>query len=218
MKILMLFIFLTASLLSDKYNDIVKEKKIYPMGERIHKTRCQSLSAKQFDSYESLVEAISKHNACGKLNMKHTQALALYLWDHRDGSKQQEYEKLVVDQDEKCPVCGMYLYKYPQWISKMSIHGKVYYFDGNKDMLKFYFRHGAQKDAVLRVQEYYTHKVIDGKTSYFVVGSDVYGPMGDELIAFRSKVAAKRFLLDHRAQKIIGFQALTLKMVEQLDQ
>ena len=218
MKIVVLLFSFFFLLFAHNYSDAVKIKKIYPMGKKIHTQRCVSLSATQFGSYDVLLDRLQRQQLCGRLNHRHTEALAIYLWDHREGNKEQHFEKLVVDNEEKCPVCGMYLYKYPQWVSKLSFQGKLYYFDGIKDMMKFYFKYNAPRDAVLRVQEYYTHKTLDAKKSYFVIGSDVYGPMGDELIAFENKERAQQFLLDHHGKKIVFFSELTQEMVEHLDQ
>ena len=218
MKIVVFIFLLSTLLIGANYSDAVKIKKIYPMGQKIHKVRCASLSATPFESYDALLDALQKQELCGRLNPKHTEVLAIYLWDHRDGAKQHHFEKLTVSKEEKCPVCGMYLYKYPEWISKMVLEGKEYFFDGVKDMMKFYFSHNAPKDATLLAQEYYTHKTIDAKKAYFVLGSDLYGPMGDELIAFESKEKAQQFLLDHRGKKIVHFSELTQEVVEHLDQ
>lgn len=187
------------------------------MGEKIHTARCASLNANTFDAYDALVMALREQHLCGKLSAKHREALAVYLWDHRKGAKEQYFEKLTVTKEKKCPVCGMYLYKYPQWVSKMQLQGKVYYFDGIKDMMKFYFQHNATSNAVLRVQEYYTNKTIDARKSYFVVGSDVYGPMGDELIAFEDKHKAQQFMLDHRGKQLFDFTQITQELVRSLD-
>ena len=218
MKIALFISLFFSFLIGGNYSDAVKVKKLYPMGKRIHTARCASFDAKQFDTYEALLDALAQQQVCGQLSYKHTEALAIYLWDHKEDAKEQHFEKIVVDKEEKCPVCGMYLYKYPQWVSKLSFQGKSYYFDGIKDMMKFYFTHNVSADATLRVQEYYTHKTLDAKKSYFVIGSDVYGPMGDELIAFENKEKAQQFLLDHRGKKVISFTQITQEMVYSLDQ
>ena len=41
---------------------------------------------------------------------------------------------------DKCPVCGMFVYKYPDWTAEIIFEeGAVFYFDGAKDFFKFYF-------------------------------------------------------------------------------
>ena len=40
---------------------------------------------------------------------------------------------------DKCPVCGMFVYKYPDWVSEIIFKdGKTVFFDGPKDMFKYY--------------------------------------------------------------------------------
>ena len=48
-------------------------------------------------------------------------------------------------------------------------------------------------------------------------GSDVYGPMGRELIPFGDEAAAKEFLADHKGQAILGFSQITPAVVKGLD-
>lgn len=56
------------------------------------------------------------------------------------------------------------------------------------------------------VTDYYSQKAIDGTKAYYVIRSDVYGPMGHEFIPFASKEDAKTFKKDHFGKKIIEFK------------
>ena len=41
---------------------------------------------------------------------------------------------------DKCPVCGMFVAKYPDWVAEIIFKdGSAVYFDGCKDMFKYYF-------------------------------------------------------------------------------
>ncbi len=41
---------------------------------------------------------------------------------------------------DKCPVCGMFVAKYPDWITQILFKdGSYAFFDGAKDMFKYYF-------------------------------------------------------------------------------
>ena len=55
--------------------------------------------------------------------------------------------------------------------------------------------------AAVQVTDYYALEPIDGRTAFYVVGSDVFGPMGKELIPFAKKAEAEEFLKDHRAAR-----------------
>ena len=126
---------------------------------------------------------------------------------------------------DKCPVCGMFVYKYPDWVARIILSdGAVYYFDGAKDLFKFYFDikkytpEKSQRDiAAIYVTEYYEMKLIKAADAFFVIGSDVYGPMGHELIPFASKDAAEEFLKDHKGRRIVKFEGVKPAMIKKLD-
>jgi nitrous oxide reductase accessory protein NosL len=125
----------------------------------------------------------------------------------------------------KCPVCGMFVYKYPDWVGETIFKdGSVAFFDGAKDLFKYYFNlrkynpGKTQKDiAVIYVTEYYDLKLMNAQKAFFVVGSDVYGPMGRELIPFLSKEDAEEFKRDHKGKRILVFQEITPAVIKKLD-
>ena len=129
---------------------------------------------------------------------------------------------IEVPKEVKCPVCGMFVAKYPKWAARIEADSKNYYFDGVKDMMKFYifdvdFPFNRNKIELIEVTDFYTLKAIDAKQAFYVIGSDVYGPMGNELIPFISKNAAENFMRDHRGEKIILFNEITPHLVMGLD-
>jgi len=218
-KLFILALLFSTSLFSyPNYSQAVKEKKLYPMGEKIYKKKCSHVDVNSYNSYEALHEAFLAKKICPTLNKKYAEALSLYLWDiKRVSKKQKQYKKLTVTKKDKCPVCGMLLYKYPRWISRIEYNDKNVSFDGVKDMMKYYFEHPNNIKDML-VQEYYTQKVINAKKAYYVIGSDIYGPMGNELIAFKDEASAKRFYLDHKGKRILKFDEITPEVVYKLDE
>jgi len=194
----------------------IKEKKIYPMGKKIYEKRCKELKLHNYKSYEALSSDLANSKVCGKLNAKHLQALSLYLWDVKRNSLE-ELQAITVTKDEKCQVCGMYLHYYPNWICEIDYpHNEIYKFDGVKDMMKFYFNNEEGISRVV-VKDYYTLKSIDARKAYFVVGSDVLGPMGNELIPFKDKKSAMTFALDHNGNSPLSFDELNEKMVRSIE-
>lgn len=123
---------------------------------------------------------------------------------------------------ERCPVCGMFVGKYPQWLCQIVLaNGKQPYFDGVKDLLAFYFdpgRYGvdgkAAVSAAIRVKDYYTLEWLDGRKAFYVTGSDVLGPMGHEFIPFASQTAAENFRKDHKGARVLRFEEITPAMVD----
>lgn len=126
-----------------------------------------------------------------------------------------------VDPHEKCPVCGMFVARYPEWVTQMHLaDGQLLFFDGMKDMLAYYFnpgdfggREGAAVTA-LWAKDYYTTQWIDARSAYFVTGSEVHGPMGHEFIPVDSEEKAQVFKRDHRGEKILGFEEIDPELVE----
>lgn len=125
----------------------------------------------------------------------------------------------------KCPVCGMFVAKYPDWTATARFKdGTTSYYDGPKDMFSHYFDVGRytpgkrQGDIVaLAVKEYYSLTMIDARSAYFVLGSDVYGPMGSELVPFRTEKDANSFRLDHKGKRILRFNDITKQIVKSLN-
>ena len=122
----------------------------------------------------------------------------------------------TIDQHEKCPVCGMFVVKYEQWLTQI-VNGTKdpLVFDGVKDMMAYYFnaeRYGGSADlsnAEIWVRNYYTLEYIDGREALYVVGSDVLGPMGEELIPFSTPKEAENFKKDHQGSAILSFEEIT---------
>ncbi|NPA59362.1 MAG: hypothetical protein GXO30_02685, partial [Epsilonproteobacteria bacterium] len=161
---------------------------------------------------------IKFNKLCKPLKEKQLQALALYLWEVKRYGDLGEIEGVIeVTKDEKCPICGMFVYKYPKWAAQIFYGDSHLSFDGVKDMMKYYFEHKKGISKIL-VTDYYSQKAIDAQDAYFVIGSDVYGPMGDELIPFKKLSDAKVFMLDHKAKEILFFKDITPDAVYKLDE
>ncbi len=136
-----------------------------------------------------------------------------------------EPEHLKPGKHEKCPVCGMFVYKYPDWTAQITFSDhSQFYFDGVKDLFKYYFnlaKYNPGKTvadiAVVRVTEYYDTAAIDGQSAFYVIGSDVYGPMGRELIPFASREAAEEFKKDHAGTGILTFGQINMSVIARLD-
>jgi len=193
-----------------------KQKKIYPLGKKIYNYTCKDIKKGEFSSIDELYNYIDKH--CNLDEKRYKEALSWYIWDNFHSEKLL-HVKFDYTKKDKCPVCGMFVYKYPSWVSMIEDeHKNKYYFDGVKDMMKFYFERDDKKNLKLYAKEYYTKEIFEIHKAFFVIGSDVYGPMGDELIPFKTKKDAKSFLLDHRGKEIKTFNQLDEDFVWSLDE
>ena len=129
------------------------------------------------------------------------------------------------EKKDKCPVCGMFVYKYPDWVGEIVFRdGSAVFFDGAKDLFKYFFDlkkyekvKTADDIAAIYVTEYYDMELIDGKTAVYVIGSDVYGPMGRELIPFKTREDAEQFKKDHKGMGILTFEQVKPSVIEKLD-
>lgn len=124
-----------------------------------------------------------------------------------------------------CPVCGMLVSKYPNWVAVVTWKdGHAHFFDGAKDMFKFLhdlpkFAPGHRKEEIagIYVTDFYNLERIDARKAVFVVGSDVLGPMGHELVPLATRADAEDFLRDHKGKKALGFDLITAKTVIEID-
>lgn len=208
------------------------KKRAYPMGKKIFEKRCKdALEPTDFVEISDLKETLYEEKICGDLEEEHFDALALYLWNvKRKGDLGEVEGRVEVREDEKCPVCGMFTYKYPKWAAqiyyKHDDHEHRFSFDGVKDMMKFYFdplRWGSYQTSVrqnitkILVTDYYSGIGIDGTTAFYVIRSDIYGPMGHELIPFSTMEDATTFKNEHRGTKILKFEEITEALAYELD-
>ena len=119
----------------------------------------------------------------------------------------------------------MFVAKYPDFVARIVFKdGSQAFFDGVKDMMKYYFnlaKYNPGKQvteiAAVAVTDYYTLTLVDGLTAYYVIGSDVYGPMGKELIPFKGEAEAKEFMKDHAGKAILAFKAIKPETLIGLD-
>jgi len=172
-------------------------------------------------SIEQIGEAIKVSQACPKLSKSKLKAVSYYLLHHTQ-SHTTTRGTISVPTNTKCPVCGMFVHKHPKWSAKMVVSSKEFYFDGVKDMMKYYifdvdFPYSRDSIESILVTNFYTLESIDAKSAYYVLGSNMYGPMGNELIPFTTQKEAKNFMLDHKGEKIVRFGDITPKMVMALD-
>lgn len=127
---------------------------------------------------------------------------------------------------DTCPVCGMFVALYPQWTATVLYQdGHAHHFDGAKDLFKYLHDmpkwapgHRAEDIARIGVTEYYSVSRMDARQAWFVIGSDVLGPMGHELIPFGSEEDAKEFMKDHDGKRILRFDQVTPELPARLDE
>lgn len=116
------------------------------------------------------------------------------------------------------------VYKYPEWTAQVHFRdGTRLFFDGAKDLFKFLAdpkRYGSvwrtQDVEAAYVTDYYSLEPVDAWGAFYVVGSDVYRPMGRELIPFSSEDDAKAFLKDHSGKAVLRFPQIAPEVLRGL--
>jgi copper chaperone NosL len=95
----------------------------------------------------------------------------------------------------------MYVSMFPDWNAGIKFKDSTFaIFDGSKDMFKYYlniekYNPSKSKDEVtaIFVKDYYSTTDIDARHAYFVILSDVYGPMGHEPTLLKKKPMQRNF-------------------------
>lgn len=126
---------------------------------------------------------------------------------------------------DSCPVCGMFVAKYPEWVALVQYkNGATHFFDGAKDLFKYLHNmskwapgHKRENITAIAVTDYYGVKRIPARKAWYAIGSDVLGPMGHELVPFASKQDAEEFSRDHKAAAIVRFDQVTVKLLKNIE-
>jgi copper chaperone NosL len=126
---------------------------------------------------------------------------------------------------DKCPVCGMFVAKYPDWTTIVLFKDSSHvFFDGTKDMFKYLFdmkRYDTSRKAddvqTVLVNDYYRLFLMDARRAWYIIGSDVYGPMGRELIPLEKESDAREFMNDHNGKKMLKYSDITREIIKTLD-
>lgn len=199
----------------ERYEALLSQK-----GERIVKALCQKeLLPNPSDDINHTIQLIIASHACIPLSSEHLRSVAYFL-DSNITTHTQKH--LHVPEDAKCPVCGMFVYKYPKWAAMIEHGGKKYYFDGVKDMMKYYifdgdFPYSRHTITQMVVVDYYTLEPLDAVNATYVYDSDITGPMGREFVAFDSPQKAKQFHDEHHGNGVLSFKQITAQKVMALD-
>jgi len=91
-------------------------------------------------------------------------------------------------------------------------------------MFKYYFnlkkynpsRKAEDIDSIY-VTDYYSLTLVNGAGATYVLGSDVYGPMGKELIPFEKEQDARGFMKDHGGKSLVKFKDVSPETIRKLD-
>jgi copper chaperone NosL len=128
--------------------------------------------------------------------------------------------------EDVCPVCGAAAAQNPQWIATVLYQdGAADHFDVPKDFFKYLlnmnkYAGGRSRGQIARmgVTNYYDGSRIDAASASYVLGSDVLGPKGHDLVPLADEFDAKEFEGDHRGRRVLRFADITPAILDALDQ
>jgi len=119
------------------------------------------------------------------------------------------------------------VYKDPKWVSKVElINGKKLFFCSPKSLMEFYHRPGKWSDIGVKseddfkdilVTDFKTLEAIDAKGAFFVYGSKIISPSGDDLVPFSTYKDAKEFSEKYRGRRILNFKELKNSLIRLLN-
>ncbi len=123
------------------------------------------------------------------------------------------------DKETTCIVRHFKVYKDPKWVSKIELqNGKKIFFSSPKSMFEFYFQPGKWFDVGVKsekdfkdilVTDFKTLKAVKAKGAFYVYGSHIVGPAGDDLIPFDSYAAAEEFSKKNNGRRIMSFKEIS---------
>ncbi len=125
-----------------------------------------------------------------------------------------------IDNQDKCPVCGMFPARYPKEKCQIQTKGKeVHHFCSTQCMFAFLAdsaKYAGKKTApfLMWVIDRETGAWISARTAYYVIGSSQKGPMGKEAFTFDKIAAAKAFVQNNGGKAVI-FQGVTIDKINQ---
>ena len=111
----------------------------------------------------------------------------------------------------RCDHCGMKIDPKSPWNAELAVGDKVEHFDTPRCALSNWI--AGKKEGTVRVQDYYDRTMRPATDVEFVVGSDVVGPMGPELVPVDKPRVAK-FEKDHAGARAIAIGDIDEKALQ----
>jgi copper chaperone NosL len=129
-------------------------------------------------------------------------------------------EKIVEPSDNKdiCPVCGMYPARYPKNKCQLqTTDAEVVHFCSTQCLFEFLANPGkyaknSTEAKFIWVIDFQNGQWIYARSAFYVIGSDLPGPMGNEAFPFASKENATAFIAAHSGE-ILRFDRVTIERI-----
>lgn len=118
--------------------------------------------------------------------------------------------------EERCPTCGMKIDKASSWRAELvNANGTVVSFDTPRCAFRKWRRSKIEVKTA-RVQEYYERAWKNAEDVRFMMGGDVVGPMGPDLVPVDPSRVTK-FIQDHGAARGLKHDEIDAAILDKLD-
>ncbi|MCP3874467.1 MAG: hypothetical protein GY699_15095 [Desulfobacteraceae bacterium] len=119
-----------------------------------------------------------------------------------------------IESHKECPLCGMYPSRYPQFNCQLIFKDGTYEaFDSATGLLLYLLfsdKTGINPKPVDKIyfKHYLKESWLESSKSFFVIGSEIMGPMGIEFLPVDNKHAAEELKNQENGKEIISFKKI----------
>jgi len=134
---------------------------------------------------------------------------------------------IVYEKNQTCLIRHLKLYQYPSWVATItSKQNKNAFFSSPKSMFEYYYNPikwtalGAISSSDIKevyVTDFNSLDKIDAKSAYYVYGSNVISPAGDDLVPFLTKTDAEHFSKKHNGKRVLKFSEVKNSLIRLLN-
>jgi nitrous oxide reductase accessory protein NosL len=118
---------------------------------------------------------------------------------------------------DRCAKCGMLVDDHPRTIAgAVDRSGKAERFCCPRCMFVWLRGERGEGARDIWITEYYKQQRTPIDQVFFVMGSDVTGPMGKDLVPVAERTAAERFLQDHHGSRILQAGEITTELLKEI--
>ncbi len=119
--------------------------------------------------------------------------------------------------DYDCPFCGMPADQFPKWNTRLVSEKGEQWFDSPRCTFLYILdpETSPRNITTLEVTDYYETKKIPAREAFFVIGSNITGPMGKDLVPHATREAAEDFSKDHQGQQTLSYEEIDLETVKE---
>ena len=122
-------------------------------------------------------------------------------------------EEGTAEAQQRCELCGMRIDASSGWRAGARSADGERRFDTPKCLFRYHHQHGAREPWVI---EYYSQERRPARDLFYVIGTDLEGPMGRDLVPVAGREAAERLMREHHGTRVLAFGEVTEAIVDDL--